>query len=224
MELTHMATVQAFSSWLHYLVLLISFFSWSMILNLTAGFLIFRPKAKLLYLFPYFECFMTICLYALWYNDLYFWPHFLLFSALGITIQTDLSCMLISRFVSLYLVPTGIILSFFNFLPINMIESLLASILGFLFFYAINKLFFLIKKQDGLGQGDCDLMALIGAYTGLLGIWFTILFGSIIGVFTALMIMLRKKASIVYLPFGPALAVASIIFVLFKHVIINHFL
>lgn len=203
------------------LFLVIPFFSWSVILNITAGFLISRPAKKMFYLFPLFECFMTICFCALLHNTTHFWSYFLFFSALGITIQTDLSCMLISRFVSLYLAPTGVILSFFDFLPIHWIESLIACIVGYLFFYGINKLFFFIKKQDGLGQGDVDLMALIGAYTGLLGIWFAVLFGSIIGMIVALCIMLRKKSSLTCLPFGPSLALATIIFVLFKNQILH---
>lgn len=192
------------------------FFSWSVILNISAGFLVSRPAKKMLYLYPFFEWFMTICFFALLHNTNFFWPYFFLFSALGITIQTDLSCMLISRFVSLYLAPTGIILSFFNLLPIHWTESLIACIVGYLFFYGINKIFFLIKKQDGLGQGDIDLMALIGAYTGLLGIWFAILFGSIIGMFAALYIAIHKKTSYSCLPFGPSLALATIIFILCK--------
>lgn len=201
--------------------LIIIFFSWSVILNITAGFLISRPAKKFLYLHPFFEWFMTISFCALWYQSIHFYSYFILFSALGVTIQTDLSCMLISRFVSLYLAPTGIILSFFNLLPIHWTESLVACVSGYLFFYAINKLFFLIKKQDGIGQGDIDLMALTGAYTGLLGIWFTILFGSIIGTITALAMILHKKKSPVCLPFGPSLALATIIFVLFKSQIIH---
>lgn len=192
------------------------FFSWSVILNIAAGFLVSRPAKKMFFLFPFFEWFMTICFFALLQNSTFFWSYFFLFSALGITIQTDLSCMLISRFVSLYFAPTGILLSFLGFLPIDGIESLVASMLGFLFFYSVNKIFFFIKKQDGLGQGDMDLMALIGAYTGLLGIWFAILFGSIISVIALSYMTFIKRTSITCLPFGPSLALATIIFVLCK--------
>ncbi len=197
------------------------FFAWSIILNLAAGYLICRPTSKKLFLFPFFEWFMTISFFLLWQTSTAFLPYFILFSALGVTISTDLSCMLISRFVSLYLAPTGIVLSFFNIIPLCWQESLAASVAGYLFFYVINKLFFMIRKQEGLGQGDFDLMALIGAYTGLLGIWFTILLGSIIGTITAVIYLLCKRASLTCLPFGPFLALATIVFVLFKDAIIS---
>ena len=197
-----------------------TFFAWSIILNLAAGFMVCRPTSKKLFLFPFFEWFMTACFFLLWQSSVEFLPYFILFSALGITISTDLSCMLISRFVSLYLAPTGIILSFFNVIPLCWQESLTASIAGYLFFYVINKIFYLIKKQDGLGQGDFDLMALIGAYTGFLGVWFTILFGSIFGTIAAVIYLLYKKSSRGCLPFGPFLAIATMFFVLFKDAII----
>lgn len=202
------------------LLWILSFFSWSIILNIISGLITSRPFKKAFCFYPFFEWFMTVCFFGILHNKIYFWPYFFLFSALGITIQTDLTHMVISRFVSLYLAPTGVILSAFGFLPLCWAESLIASVIGYLFFYTINKIFFFIKKQDGLGQGDIDLMALIGAYTGLLGIWFSILFGSFVGMLAALYVMSRKKTSLTCLPFGPSLALATIIFVLLKNQII----
>lgn len=199
-------------------LLIFLFFVWSTTLNLIAGQLVFRSKK--LFLFPTFECFMVLSFMMLWQTSPYFIPHFVLFSALAITISTDLSCMLISRFVSLYLAPTGLLFSFLNMSPISWQESLAASIMGYFFFYLINKIFYLIKKQDGLGQGDFDLMALIGAYTGLLGIWFTILIGSIFGTICALIFMILRKSTLNYVPFGPFLAIATMSWLIYQSQII----
>ncbi len=205
-----------------YFLYLFSFFIWSSILNYIAHFIISQNYKN--YLFPYFESFMTFCFMALWYKSSYFSSHFILFSALGITIQTDFSYMLISRFVSLYAVPSGILLSYMHYLPIHWIESIVASVIGYSFFYIINKIFYVIKKQDGMGQGDFDLMALIGAYTGLLGIWFTVLIGSLLGTTVSILYIIYKKSRITHVPFGPYLSIGAITFVLCRSFIIHYML
>lgn len=197
------------------------FFLWSILLNQSAHYLI-NSKNKF-FLFPYFEIAMSLCFSFLWHNP-YFYSYFLFFSALGITIQTDLCCMLISRFASLYLLPIPITLSFFNLLPIHVIESSIATLCGYGLFYSINKIFYIFKKENGLGQGDFDLMALIGAYTGMVGIWFTVLCGSILGAITACMYMIYTKKRIFHIPFGPFLSLGAIIFVLLQRHILYMFL
>ena len=208
----------------HYFLLLLLFFFWSIILHYIAAFLIDRINFRSFFIFPFFECFMTLSYLMLWQSSVPFWPYFIFFSALAITIQTDFSCMLISRFVSLYLAPTGVVLSYFQMLPIHWIESIISCLVGYGFLYLINKIFFIFKKQNGLGQGDFDLMALIGAYSGILGIWFTILWGSIIGTVTVLLFMVYKRKSISHIPFGPFLSLAAMIFVLFQKQIIDYLL
>lgn len=204
-----------------YFLLIPLFLAWSFLLKETAHYLINSKNSSTFS--PYFEVIMSLCLTLLWYNP-YFCSYFLFFSALGITIQTDLCCMLISRFASLYLLPIPIALSFLDLLPIHVIDSVIASLFGYGLFYGINKIFHFFTKQDGLGQGDLDLMAFIGAYTGMLGVWFTILCGSILGSLTACAYMLYLQKRIFHIPFGPFLSIGSIIFVLFQHHIMYFFL
>lgn len=198
------------------------FFIWATFLTFFSYILLNKKMSK--DFFPFFELFMTLSFILLWQTSTYFLPYFILFSALGVTIQTDLSYMLISRFVSLYLAPTGIILSYFKYLPITFFESVIATIIGYGALYIINKIFYLCKNKNGIGQGDFDLMALVGAYTGLLGIWFTILIASITGAATGLLYMIYKKRRISFLPFGPFLSVAGILFVLFQQQIVSYLL
>ncbi|MBI2352902.1 prepilin peptidase [Candidatus Dependentiae bacterium] len=159
---------------------------------------------------------MTSNFLLLFVSTLHFFPYFILFSALGITIVTDLSTMLISRLVSLYLVPIGFLLSYYKLIDIHLFESICAALAGYLFFYMLNKLFFYFKKQNCLGEGDFDLMALIGSFTGFLGIWFSIFIGSLLGTVAAITIMLYKKKYISYMPFGPFLSIATMIFILMQ--------
>lgn len=204
-----------------YILLAALFFTWSILLNQLAHYLI--AKNKEFFTRPYFETVMTFCLLMLW-NNTYFYSYFILFSALGITIQTDLQSMLISRFASIYLVPIPLLLSFFNYLPLHPIDSIISSCLGYGFFYMVNKIFFFFKKENGLGEGDFDLMAFIGSYTGIMGVWFTILAGSILGFAATCSYMVYHQKRISHIPFGPFLSLGAIIFVLFQDYIQRFFL
>lgn len=146
---------------------------------------------------------------------------FILLSALWITVFTDISHMLISRWVSLYLVPIGIIASFFGMTQINTTESIVTSIIAAAFFALINKVFYLFKGHDGLGQGDIELLACIGAWLGLVGTWFTITIGSTIGTLVGLGYMLVTQKQIKIVPFGPFLALGAILYMLYEQQIMN---
>lgn len=141
---------------------------------------------------------------------------FILISALWVTIFTDLSHMLISRWVSLYLVPVGIIASLFGITQITAIESIATCIFAAALFTLINKIFYFFRGHDGLGQGDIELLACIGAWLGIVGTWFTITIGSTIGTILGLLYMLWTKKVIKAFPFGPFLAVGAIIFMCYK--------
>lgn len=147
--------------------------------------------------------------------------YFIFLSALYISMYTDRTVLLISRFVSLYLAPLGIIFAAFNFLPIDPLESFLAASIFYFLFWSINKIFFLWKGHNGIGQGDFELMACIGAFTGMLGCWFTILLGSLIGTIISGLYIFYSKTNNKELPFGLFLAFGASIFVMFQYQIIQ---
>lgn len=143
--------------------------------------------------------------------------YFLFFSALIITIRTDLEHMLISRFVTVFLLPSAFLLSSLDFLPITVMQSLLGAFSGYLFLYLINKIFFACTKKVGLGQGDGELLAFIGAFLGFTGWWITILVGSFLGsLFGITYIAITKQYLSVKIPFGPFLAFGAMAYVLFE--------
>lgn len=143
-------------------------------------------------------------------------PHFIFFSALIITIRTDLEFMLISRFTTTFLIPVGIALSALEFLPISPLESFLSALGGYLLFYAIARGFYLITGKEGMGDGDMDLIAFIGSFTGLMGLWMTILIGSVTGCIATIIYLLSTgQHRSTRIPFGPFLALGAISYVLF---------
>lgn len=171
------------------------------------------------WLYPFIELFTTIVMTLLYLriDPLYFWGYFFFFSALIVTIRSDLETMLISRWVTIALVPVGIIMSFIDTIPIAPLNSMMGAAVGYLSLWVVGTLFYLITKKDGLGQGDLDLLACIGAFTGIIGVWMTVLLGSLLGsaIGTTALLYQGRFQQYMKIPFGPFLAVGAIIFVLY---------
>lgn len=170
------------------------------------------------WLYPFIEVF-TVCslaLLLLYAHPLYVAGYFLFFSALIISIRTDLDEMLISRYATLYVTPFGFLLSMAGLLPITITESILGALIGYGFLYTIARLFYGFTKKEGLGQGDMDLLALIGSFTGIYGCWITLLIGSMVGSLVGIVYLLIAKKSVTQerIPFGPFLAIGAMSFVI----------
>lgn len=174
------------------------------------------------WLYPFIELITLISLSALWILQPhhYFFGYALLFSALIVTIRTDLQTMLISPFVTLGLVPAGIAFGYLGLLPIGWLESFIGAAVGFFLLFSIAKLFSFFTKKEGIGAGDFDLLALIGSFTGPVGVWFTLLVSSTLGSIVGIILLtLTKRDRSAPIPFGPFLAFAAIVYVLFQDVI-----
>lgn len=147
----------------------------------------------------------------------YFPAYFIFFSALIVTIRSDLETMLISRLVTIFLVPLALALSITYYLPISPLESLCGILLGYLFLRCIATLFYCIAKREGIGQGDIELLAFIGSFIGPLGVWISLLCGSIIGSIVGVLYLgLTKQSTSTKIPFGPFLAFGAMAYVLYQ--------
>lgn len=125
--------------------------------------------------------------------------------------------MLISRYASLLLIPFGWVLSAIDWLPLTLFESVIGSILGFGILFFIAYIFARITGKQGMGQGDLELLAFIGAFTGPLGVWATLTLASVIGaVIGACYMAIFKQKRTIMIPFGPFLALAAMTYVLFQ--------
>jgi leader peptidase (prepilin peptidase) / N-methyltransferase len=168
-------------------------------------------------LYPFIELFTALSMTALWVTVPihYFAPYFIFFSALIITIRTDFESMLISRLVTFFLVPIGWILSTWQYLPIELLESVIGSLVGYLFLWVTSKLFYFLTKKEGMGEGDIELLSFIGSFTGLLGAWMSLILGSLLGSVIGIYYMITDKNWRAHkIPFGPFLAFGAMIFVL----------
>lgn len=103
----------------------------------------------------------------------------------------------------------GLILNLNNtFTDIN--SAVVGAIAGYLTLWCVHHIFKLITKKDGMGYGDFKLLALLGAWMGWqflpLIIILSSLVGSIIGIS---LLLLKKQQRDIPIPFGPYLAIAG---------------
>lgn len=151
-------------------------------------------------------------------QPLNFWVSYgLFFSALIITIRTDVEDMIILRPFSLGIIPLGFFVSFFGYLPITLHESSIGALMGFFILWLVRKLSYVITGTYGMGNGDPELLAAIGAFAGPFGCWITLLIGSFLGSIVGAFFMLRYGAYArkMPIPFGPFLAIGAILTVIF---------
>jgi len=118
----------------------------------------------------------------------------------------------------------GLIISLFNIFT-TPYYAILGATVGYISFYSIAKLFKIIKKIDGMGYGDFKLLAMLGAWFGVKSILFIIFLSSISGLLISFILIIFKKHSYnKELPFGPYIAFAGFIFMLYGNNIINLYL
>lgn len=189
-------------------------------------------KSKISGLYPFIEVLtgsiFTILIYKNYGTDLNFLKKiylnlnplifsFIYISALIVSIRTDLESMLLSRYFTIFLVPLGLLVSILRISGLSLSSSVLGAVLGFGALFIVKKTFWIFTKKEALGDGDIDLLCMIGAFTGPLGVYTSVLIGSIFGSLIGLFMMysgqLNRNSKI---PFGPFLAIGSIIWVVFK--------
>lgn len=143
--------------------------------------------------------------------------YFIFFSALIVTFRSDLETMLISQYVTLFIIPIGFICSYFSLLPISLIQSIMGALFGYGFLWAIAYIFKIITGIQGMGEGDFELLALIGSFLGIAGTWYSLMIASIFGAGVGIIMMSFGKAGRnTKIPFGPFLSVAGILLALLR--------
>ncbi len=89
-------------------------------------------------------------------------------------------------------------------------DSVIGAIIGYLVFWVVFQLFLLLTGKEGMGHGDFKLMALLGAWFGWIYLPQIILISTVVGSIVGIGLMLFKKASAkLAIPFGPYIAAAG---------------
>ncbi len=136
-------------------------------------------------------------------------------SSLIVVTYIDLDHQIIPFVIAIPGIPIGFAASFF--LPsLTWLDSILGILAGGGSLYLVLKTWKLIKGYEGMGFGDVELLAMIGAFIGWKGVFFTIFIGSAIGMVVGLILMLVQQGDMkLRLPFGPFLSIGAIAY-LFK--------
>lgn len=120
----------------------------------------------------------------------------------------DIDHQILPDLLTIPLLWLGLLLSCFNLFA-NSHDSILGVILGYAFFWLIDKLFKLITRKEGIGEGDFKLLAASGAWLGWQLLPFVILFSSILGLIVGSSILfIQKKPRGTSIPYGPFIAIA----------------
>lgn len=102
--------------------------------------------------------------------------------------------------------------------PVDLQSAVLGAAFGYLSLWAVYHLFRLATGKEGMGYGDFKLFAALGAWLGWQLLLPVILFaaasGAVLGV---LLIVLRRHERSVPIPFGPYLAVAGWLVMMWQH-------
>jgi leader peptidase (prepilin peptidase)/N-methyltransferase len=103
----------------------------------------------------------------------------------------------------------GLILSLFGFFT-DPKSAIIGTAAGYLSLWSIFQLFKLLTGKEGMGYGDFKLLALFGAWQGWQYLLQIVLLSSLVGaVIGILLVTLRNRDRSIPIPFGPYLATAG---------------
>ncbi len=160
-------------------------------------------------------------------------------SVLGPTIQGMLACLLTYSLIALSqidfetkLLPDDITLPILWLgLMANVYDTftglesaVIGAVLGYLALWTVYQGFRIITSKEGMGFGDFKLLALLGAWLGWQALPFIILMSSVIGTLVGVTLILLGRDRNDAIPFGPYLAVAGWISLLWGDILLSRYL
>ncbi|WP_010220623.1 prepilin peptidase [Pseudomonas donghuensis] len=103
----------------------------------------------------------------------------------------------------------GLIVNAFEmFVPLE--DALWGTVAGYLSLWSVFWLFKMLTGKEGMGYGDFKLLAMLGAWGGWQILPLTLLLSSLLGaVIGLIMLRLQRKQASTPIPFGPYLAIAG---------------
>jgi leader peptidase (prepilin peptidase)/N-methyltransferase len=108
---------------------------------------------------------------------------------------------------------------------VSPVDSIIGAMAGYLSLWSVYQLFKLITGKEGMGYGDFKLLAALGAWLGWQSLHLIILLSAVVGaIFGIAMIVLRGRDRQLPIPFGPYLAMAGWVTMLYGDNIWNAYL
>jgi len=173
--------------------------------------------------------FLTGCLFAWLYLKIFpifGWKGVLSFGTMFVILVPigfiDTETKEIPDFLNYALIFSGWLLSLTSVNPVISGEiSVVSGLAGIGLLFLINDMYYMFSGRDGIGMGDFKLMGGIGAFLGYKSFYYILLIASFLGIFSYLTFLALGKVkgkdcsfdAKTQLPFGPFLALASLIYV-----------
>lgn len=143
----------------------------------------------------------------------------------------DYDHQLIPDSIALPLLWVGLIMSLFHpvagadTLFVAPRDAIIGAVAGYLILWSVYQLFKLVTGKEGMGYGDFKLLAALGAWLGWQMLHLIILFSAAVGAIVGIaLIVLRGRDRQLPIPFGPYLAAAGWVTMLFGESIWNAYL
>lgn len=134
-----------------------------------------------------------------------------LVSALVVVAFVDLDHQVIPNAITLPGIPLGLLAGLAVGGP-SILDRILGALTGAGFLYLVLLYGSALYGRDAMGEGDLNLIALVGAFLGWRGVVVTILFGCVAGSFVGLtMIAFGRLGRRDHMPFGPFLATGALV-------------
>jgi len=110
-------------------------------------------------------------------------------------------------------------------LPVDLRSSVIGAVAGYMSLWSVYWLFKLLTGKEGMGYGDFKLLAAIGAWLGWKMLLPTILISAVVGAVAGVAILsLQKKERTTPISFGPFLAAAGWLMLMFGHELVDRYL
>ncbi|EIJ43805.1 prepilin signal peptidase PulO-like peptidase [Beggiatoa alba B18LD] len=135
----------------------------------------------------------------------------------------DIDHQLLPDAITLPILWLGILLNLLGFYPqVGLYNSVIGAMAGYLSLWSVYMLFKLITGKEGMGFGDFKLLAMLGAWMGWQALPVIILFSSLVGAVVGIsLIVIRGQDRNIPIPFGPYLAAAGWIYLLWGDLLVH---
>jgi leader peptidase (prepilin peptidase) / N-methyltransferase len=135
----------------------------------------------------------------------------------------DLDKMLLPDQLTLPLLWLGLLLNISGHF-VSLQDAVLGAAFGYLVLWSLYWSFKLLTGKEGMGYGDFKLLAALGAWLGWQSLPLILILSSLVGAIVGITLLLRRHQQGNPIPFGPYLAMAGWIALLWGHDITNWYL
>ncbi|RKQ63470.1 type 4 prepilin peptidase 1 [Thermovibrio guaymasensis] len=159
----------------------------------------------------------VVCNFDLSFDSLYY---LILVYYLIVVSFIDMKTMEVPVKLSYFALVSGILLFLFTENH-SFKEAIFGASLGAGVILFIIETYFVFTGKEGMGYGDANIMAVVGAFLGWEKVLLTLFLASMVGALYGLLTLKKKGAAI---PFGPFISVGALISLFFGDRIINWYL